>query len=112
VLSVITPYNRSICFRRPTSTVVAASASLPVIKFRSGNCAFFSKTSSGSGQRPTGRDKGKEDFHVPTPRNPKVLIAVPEDAEYPTVPEEEYDEYEVRATAIAICNLLLTTVDA
>jgi len=67
---------------------------LPVIKFRTGNCAFFSKTSSGSGQRPTGRDKGKEVFFVPTPRNPEVLISVPEDAEYPTVPEEEYDEYE------------------
>lgn len=103
VLSVITPCSRSICFHRSTNTtIIAASASSPVFNFRTVNCAYFSKSSSGSDQRPTGRDKGKEDFYVPTPRNPKVLIAIPEDAEYPTVPEEEVDEYEVRATAATV----------
>lgn len=108
VLSSVIIRSYSSSFSRSAATIaVAASSTLPLIMGRgvlaaggTGNQAF-SSSSSGSGRRPTGRDKNKETLFVPTPRNPKVLLSIPENAEYPTLPEEEIDEEEAYAQQMA-----------
>ena len=45
-----------------------------------------------STRRVIGRDRNKNSIFVPTPRNPKVIASIPEDAVFPNMDSGEYDD--------------------
>jgi len=86
----------SVVFRNSINRLVLLGSKLTTIS-TTGNSLILTRslasgTTTTTTRRVIGRDRNKNSIFVPTPRNPKVIASIPEDAVFPTIHSGEYDD--------------------